>query len=290
MVLGVLCLFTIVLSYQFLPRKRSAAPHVNKFTSKQPEKPSLLRRLRTQCTTFLPFFSNYRRKRPATTSHAAISTGEGRRLRPLYLPEDKKRKREMMKQKFATTLRINVNVPDLVKNPFAPSRPPLRPTRNKRYGVYVPHTESEYTHLTQPEEAVLSPWSVREEEYPYADYEPETRRPLYFYSNGQNSLITPPPLSTPKPVFVADSPLRSAGKAQFDVYQDASDRWEGTEWEKTNSLISVVDVMLKQQVQFAGDVAGSNVGGVFVIGDEPEEDDWDTRTSSSAAAESGQGL
>ena len=59
----------------------------------------------------------------------------------------------------------------------------------------------------RPPDAMVSPWSPNENQYPYAPYSPLTVRWL----TGSDTLRTPPPLYPPPPAYLPEVPMRSDG-------------------------------------------------------------------------------
>ncbi|CAL1713654.1 unnamed protein product [Somion occarium] len=261
MVLGVLCLFALVTAYQFIPRRRKPPSRNHAlFTPSRPKKPTFLQRLHTYCSTFLQKFKG--KPKP----NAGINPTERRgRLRSFYLPDERQRKREQIKQKFATSLRLNLHTPHIPKNPFhsPTSSPPLRPSR--RYAVYTQlYDDDEGSNRpVKPASALISPWSSNEEDFPPLH---PFRSPLPM----DEVPATPPPLFPPPPVYVPETPLRG-GNGIVDTppirFRDTPDDVSA------QSLIDVVTIMIKQQDQFPGEGQENP----FIIA---EEDEWDSDSES----------
>ncbi|KAK7689916.1 hypothetical protein QCA50_006555 [Cerrena zonata] len=268
MVLGVLGLFTLITAYQFIPRtKKKPLPRGHALFTPRP-KPTLFQRFRSFCSTFITKL----KPKPKPKVPEGIVTPERRnRMRSFLLPDERQRKRDQIKEKFATSMRL--------KLPSSPSRPkfnlnsplttPLRPSR--RYAAYAQLRDEDgvVNTPTTPASAMMSPWSSNEEDFPLID---PFRSPL----RSGNQLDTPAPLHPLMPVYVPETPLRRiGGVADLPPVRIQ----HGSDDLTSESLIDVVTIMIKQQDEFMKPAASAE--NPFVIA---EEDEWDSSTESDYSA------
>jgi len=257
MVLGILCLFGLVLAYQLLPRKKKPIQRIGPLGAVDTTPPpSFLQHIRTHCTTFLHKFKP-KPKQPAP----CITEPHTRSLRTLCLsPESRRRTRERAREMFKTTHRLNISIPP-IRNPFTPPHSPRTPSRR----LYTPLDDEESIRRPKrPTAALLSPWSPSEQDYPYAD----TGRVLMRHHDSEP--VTPPPIDPPPRVYVPQTPLR--GAFVFDGHE---------EWDKIGSdpfrdskrdvdAEELIRNLRQRQKELQRELRRE---GVFIIG---EEDDWDS--------------
>lgn len=188
-------------------------------------------------------------------------------MRSFLLPDERQRKRDQIKEKFSTNLRLNLAPSSPSRSKFSLNSPlttPLRPSR--RYAAYTQlHDEDGANTPTAPPSALMSPWSSNEKEFPRIN-------PSHNPPRSGDHLKTPPSLHPLLPVYVPETPLRGIG-GMSDLppvrIQDHPDDLT------SESLIDVVTIMIKQQDEFTKPAA--DVENPFVIA---EEDDWDSSTES----------
>lgn len=190
-----MCLFTIVLVYQILPRKPKRNPRSKPLTltgRRRPHGP-----LRTTFDRLFPFHKASRPP-PSLNPPDGSSSASLRRkfVRPFHLPSERENRRKNIRDKFSTSLRLKVDIPRTSKF----NLPPL--------SSYIPTSRKLYTHLDDkdefinqpacPRSAVLSPWSLSESDYP-------DTAPLI--PQEQLDSLLPPPR-----VYVPETPTRPGGR------------------------------------------------------------------------------
>ncbi|KAH8086012.1 hypothetical protein BXZ70DRAFT_956854 [Cristinia sonorae] len=221
----------------------------------KPKQPTLLHRVRTQCTTFIS------KLRPNRSTSEPAADQNTRSLRTLYLsPETRQRTREHTRHMFQTTHRLNLSLSQM-RNPFTPPQTPRTPSRR----LYSPLDDDESVRRPKrPVAALLSPWSPSEQDYPYAD---SGRVPLIRSHNREPA--TPPPMHPPPRVYVPETPLRGG----FGV--DKEDTWDkiGSDpFGDPKRVVESEDVVRKLRQRQKELEAELREQGVFIVG---EEDDWD---------------
>ncbi|CCL99456.1 uncharacterized protein FIBRA_01474 [Fibroporia radiculosa] len=198
MVIGALGLFALVLTYQLLPSLHRRRQPNN--TIPTPFVPSasrgttilrIMRRLIARIATFLqPSKSKSVPSEPGSQTHKP--------LRSLHLPAEQQRRCHAAREKFATKLRLNLYVPPVAD--ILSSRTPRDRVNFARLDDSI-YQDAAY-HTEKPAPAVMSPWSPREQDYPYSS----VPIPSPWLSKGweRNS---PPPFSPP-PAYVPSTPRR----------------------------------------------------------------------------------
>lgn len=212
MVIGVLGLFVLVLTYQVIPCLHRKKPPANvplrglRLPATPPERPSVgsrIRHIRSKITTF---FTSSNREPGAPSSESPVH----KTLRSLHLPKRDQGKRRLAREKFATKLRLDLRLPPAAnvlssrtprdRRGFAPLKEDVFST-GKRDGVVIFPTE-------KPPTALMSPWSPREQDFPY----PSTPTPSRWLGKEWLS-NSPPPFSptpfSPPPAYHPGTPVRS---------------------------------------------------------------------------------
>ncbi|KAM5540826.1 hypothetical protein V8D89_005470 [Ganoderma adspersum] len=273
MVLGILCLFTLILTYQLIAcphRKRAAArrmPRNGLQAAKNTHTPSKTTRSFRNCSNLFGGSST----KPAPASNRTPGTSEKRAqpqdskdgqrtwralLLPFASPNSptapetpslSQSKPTLLERKGLRALRLNT---ELLKSdgkqryPTTPASPMMTPTRKRigrvfefassplntpasssstlfSAGTPTPTGRHNYKKLDdklysdwsnqttypteRPPEAIVSPWSPNERQYPYAPYSPISVRWL------SDTPRTPPPLYPPPPAYLPEVPVRSDG-------------------------------------------------------------------------------
>ncbi|TFY53290.1 hypothetical protein EVJ58_g9532, partial [Rhodofomes roseus] len=136
LILGVMCLFLLVISYQLIPcfHRRKATPSPSYRTRVLVAPPtdrdrSAIRRVIDKILTFLKRFVPRRSSGPDDTQ-------KPKPPRSFKLPSQDKPDRQHIREKFATQLRLKLNIPPAadVLSPRSP-RTPRTPKGRKRYAV-----------------------------------------------------------------------------------------------------------------------------------------------------------
>ncbi|KAJ3534486.1 hypothetical protein NM688_g7129 [Phlebia brevispora] len=210
MVLGILCLFGMILAYQvLLPSKRTPSRGPRALAPPTPKRLPFLTRIRAHCTTFLTSLYSRFHSKPSDTGES--SSGRRRMLRSFHLGNpERARQREKMRHRFASALRLNFN---FVSHSDGASR-----RTYKGFSPLVDDVE-ECKFLMRPDSAVISPWS------PFEDcLSPEQisgMRPLFLDSALPS---TPSPLSPLPPAYLQSTPIRSRFRQMSDAGDDSPRR------------------------------------------------------------------
>ncbi|KZT64179.1 hypothetical protein DAEQUDRAFT_49420 [Daedalea quercina L-15889] len=214
LILGVMCLFLLVVSYQLIPcfHRRKTAPtpkyrtRVLVVSPPEPDRP-VVRAIRGAFTKLLSLLKRLSpRKPPGLDESQKPNTPRSFKLAPQDKPD-----RQHIREKFATQLRLNLHIPPAadVLSPRSPhTLTPRTPKDRKRYAVlddtaYSDWDKANLAQMEKPPSALLSPWSPREQDFPYACSPTPSRRVVFDY--GPN---TPPPPFSPPPAYVAGTPIR----------------------------------------------------------------------------------
>ncbi|GJE92635.1 hypothetical protein PsYK624_087900 [Phanerochaete sordida] len=250
MVLGVLSLFSLVVAYQFFPRRRPARSNSLSQLAPPPRKPRpLLARLRTLLTA--PF-----RRSPAEPSHSRRHA-----LRSFHLTPARRRERDATRRKFAGALKLDIPpLSNPFSNPFAktPLSSPRRPTR-----AYARMKDDD----AQYDALLRSP-----------DSESPTTPPPCFKPLA--SPLSPPPLYPPPPAYVPRTPLRGGVAAFGDPFADppadpfvdpAGDVYGDAEREKRLSERMAEADRLMAEIQGLIE-RGARRASAFVVADSDDED------------------
>ena len=259
-------LFTLITAYQFIPRtKKKPLPRGRHALFAPKPKPTLFQRIRTRCSTFI---QKLKPKSKSTDPESLKTTDRRKRMRSFLLPDERQRKRDEIKERFATSLRLKVDPSSPSRSKFnlhSPFTTPLRPSR--RYAVYTQlRDEGGVANTpTTPASAVMSPWSSNEEEFPHVD-------PFRDPPRTADHLKTPPSLHPLLPVYVPETPLRGIG-GMSDFPPVRVHNSNNSDELTSEALIDVVTIMIKQQDELEKPEAENP----FVIA---EEDEWDSSTES----------
>ncbi|KAI0088608.1 hypothetical protein BDY19DRAFT_174424 [Irpex rosettiformis] len=172
-----------------------------------------------------------------------------------------------MRQKFASSLRLNINV----DRPFKDIKAIVSPRTPKNPYKRMKDDEESQIALMKPDAAVISPWSSSE------DYYLHTPPPIFTASPG--------PMSPP-PAYDPNTPLR--GNFNRDMIATTSARDFGTlphpstptaEHEHASDDIQSLMQEVQTVIEFARDWAQESSSDPFVVG-EIDSDDAASDTSS----------
>ncbi|EKM49793.1 uncharacterized protein PHACADRAFT_214316 [Phanerochaete carnosa HHB-10118-sp] len=201
MVLGVLSLFVLIVTYQFLPRRASSRPRAVSALAPPPPKPRpLVVRIRTRCSTLLN--SIFRKRQTPTTEPAQPGH---RTMRSFHLTPERRREREHNRLKFAKSLRIKIDLPpfphvSLSNTPASTPRPPKRAYSRMR------DSDDGYECLLKPESTPHTPLTPHTPHTPRSppDYPSPTSPPPRFrpFASPMPFPGSPPPLYPPPPAYV----------------------------------------------------------------------------------------
>ncbi|KAH9922916.1 uncharacterized protein B0H18DRAFT_1016139 [Fomitopsis serialis] len=208
LILGVMCLFLLVVSYQLIPCFHRKPPPLPKYRTRvlvvppsDRDRPAI-RRIFDKILTFL------KRCLPRRSS-CPDDTQKPKPPRSFKLPSQNKPDKQHIREKFATQLRLNLHIPPAadVLSPRTP-RTPRTPKDRRRYAVlddsvFTERDKAYLAHMEKPPTAFLSPWSPREQDFPYASSPTPSRRVVFDYGPD-----TPPPPFSPPPAYVAGTPIR----------------------------------------------------------------------------------
>jgi len=217
MVIGVLGLFILVVVYQLVPCLHRKKPPANVRTripvAPPPERKFSPARIFSKCVTF------HKPSKPAVgPTPPEVQTHKS--LRSLHLPSHwkEKRSRRTAREKFATR-RLGLYIPSPA-DIF-----PSRTARDRRHftqldeSLYSGQTRNASSHTEKPAAALMSPWSPREQDFPYSS----APTPSQWMGGGWIS-DSPPPFSPP-PAYVPGTPIRGgAASVQKPSYFARDDR------------------------------------------------------------------
>ncbi|KAI0783432.1 hypothetical protein C8Q75DRAFT_783009 [Abortiporus biennis] len=299
MVLGVMCLFVMVVSYQFLiPRIGNRKPKSTHAKLAPPEflvqpKPTLLQHTLSQISKIFTLIFNSRERKPCKPTEVGEKPRTKHRiLRSLHLPSSPNHihatpNREQIKEKFSTTLRLNIRVPNVparLRNTLSSPRTPKR----KFYSQIHDNGFDDPDQLTPltPSTALLSPWSPAEDQYPdmYSDFSE-----VQLFARGQEEPITPPVQA-----YLPETPLRNRGvtiigrEIQYPLDARVHDPFR-----QSDPFIEEPIVDMDTMIALGGclDVKGlarkGRKEGDFVISN---DEDWDSDSDSLYSNISGPGL
>ncbi|KAI0931013.1 hypothetical protein AcV7_005040 [Taiwanofungus camphoratus] len=273
-VLGALSLFTLVVGYQLLSCMHKKPPPAQRrnlvLVPPARRRPSLLRTIRNVFNRFHTFIGNLKPKfRPVHDTQTG-SLQKRKALRFLHLPTQRQRNRRQTREKFATRLRLNIPKP----SPFETSSP--HQLTNQWHYIHLEdgrHSEA-VCRTEKPPEAVMSPWSPREQDYPYP-----TSPTAWQWSqwNGGGDSDTPLP-SSPPPAYVPGTPLRCGFTAihrdsalqNIDNGPSLGDR-DVTKEKEMVDLSEIVSLEPRPRASLTHEASES----VFVISDDLDSD-WDS--------------
>ncbi|KAI0699203.1 hypothetical protein BC835DRAFT_1412667 [Cytidiella melzeri] len=269
MVLGVLGLFALVISYQFLPRRQKPLSALGALAPPPPKSKPFLVKLRAHCTTLLDRLMQ--KPTTLTPDHDTRRPSTHRTLRSFHLSRERRRQREALRQKFSSTLRLDLNLQHRFRANKNQDSPKMTPFPYERMKDDV---ESQMT-LLKPDMAVISPWSPSEEFYPH------TPPPKFAASSGP---------TTPPPAYAPNTPLRgnfhhagavTSTTTEHRERQQAAQSVSSPEHRMSDdvqSLIAEVQAVIEYTREWAHQVSSDP----FVIGDEDDVDsdcDWDAHAS-----------
>lgn len=263
MVLGVLCLFVLVTAYQFVPRRTRSQParHTSSALSTSPKPRPLLTRIRT-------FFNSCAHKRPTTEP---AQPGH-RTLRSFHLTPERRRERERNRLKFATSLRLKVDIPSF-PNFSSRSTPASSPRPPKRAYSRMTGDDDMFERLVRPVDPTVPPPS------PY-EYIPPTPPPAFKpFASPVTTPCTPPPIYPPPPAYVAGTPLRNGFTSPYnerqtrrqgviDPFSDPFD--ECSKAEKGMEINDQLMAEIQQIIEYRERPESGE--GPFVVGDSDEDD------------------
>lgn len=197
-------LFAMILAYQFLPRTWRKKKQPSRLQALAPPKPTPSRtrsRFHTLVTIFKP--------KGQTTTNGQEDTSRGHRvLHSFHLTPERRKQRDRLREKFATSHRLNLDFQNLFPHPRSQSSPR---TPRKMYSK-IDDTDDSSQGLLKPDPAVISPWSPSEEVYL------RTPPPLFKpFRSPISEPGTPPPLYPPPPAYVPGTPLRNNFTSQSDA-------------------------------------------------------------------------
>ncbi len=200
-------------------------------------------------------------------------------MRSFHLTPERRRQREAMRKKFASSLRLNITVDRPFKDikAFASPRTPKNPYKRMK------DDEESQLGLLKPDTAMISPWSATE------DYFARTPPPLF--TSSPLFTASPGPMSPP-PAYDPNTPLRGSfnrGAARENTARDdltvpppsssAADH-DRTPRDDVQSLIQEVQTV----IEYTREWTRESTSDPFVVGELDSDDDasdtssvWDAK-------------
>ncbi|KZT12184.1 uncharacterized protein LAESUDRAFT_809026 [Laetiporus sulphureus 93-53] len=254
MVIGALCLFLLVITYQLIPRLHHKVPARNSIgvlpapKARAGHRLSLFGRIGALFSRLILLFISGS-KTGATTAPASE---RHKSFHSFHLSSQQRRDGKSTGETFSTRLRLKLHI--------LPATDLLSPRPLGDHKHYRKLDDNKDCYTQMPKKAVMSPWSPREQDFPYSSVPTPSS-----LSKAPWGFDEPPPFSPP-PAYVPGTPIRYAlsptSSAVPSPLRDGTDHREIRE--SMHEAIDLSEVVVVEPSR----PEGQTPAGAFVISDD----------------------